>query len=204
MQLKILLSIACIGHVICGITDCMFAYSKNGRFDFANMKDEEKMKHVFSAMSLRQIEIGMTLGVVALFLASFGYVAVADWMRDYGSVAADVMKGSALFFVVLISAHHALCGATEWFYLNFGMSEETLKGVTEFFKKTSFVAIAYVGLLIYVITLFIMIVTGKTDLPRWTCVFNTLPAFLILAPTKIPAKGNIANAFMFLGLAILL
>ena len=28
--------------------------------------------------------------------------------------------------------------------------------------------------------------------------------FLILAPTKIPAKGNIANAFMFLGLAVLL
>ena len=29
-----------------------------------------------------------------------------------------------------------------------------------------------------------------------------IPAFLILAPTKIPAKGNIANAFMFLGLAL--
>ena len=50
----------------------------------------------------------------------------------------------------------------------------------------------------------IMKVTGKTALPRWACVFNTLPAFLILAPTKIPAKGNIANAFMFLGLAVLL
>jgi hypothetical protein len=84
------------------------------------------------------------------------------------------------------------------------MHEESLKEVTDFFKKTSFVAIAYVGLLVYVIILFVMIVTGKTDLSRWTCVFNTLPAFLILAPTKIPAKGNIANAFMFLGLAVLL
>ena len=44
--------------------------------------------------------------------------------------------------------------------------------------------------------------TGKTDIPRWGCVFNTLPAFLILMSTKIPAKGNIANAFMFLGLAL--
>lgn len=44
-----------------------------------------------------------------------------------------------------------------------------------------------------------MVVTGKTYIPRWACVFNTLPVFLILAPTKIPAKGNIANAFMFLG-----
>jgi hypothetical protein len=45
-----------------------------------------------------------------------------------------------------------------------------------------------------------MVVTGNTSLPRWACIFNTLPAFLLLAPTKIPAKGNIANAFMFIGL----
>ena len=202
--MKIMLIIACIGHIICGITDCMFAYSKNGRFDFANMKDEGKMKQVFSAMSLRQIEIGMMLGVIALFLTSFGYMAVAERMRNYGTVVANVMKISALFFLILISAHHVLCGAVEWFYVKSGMHEESLKEVTDFFKKTSFVAIAYVGLFVYVVILFVMIVTGKTDLPRWTCVFNTLPAFLILAPTKIPAKGNIANAFMFLGLAVLL
>ena len=51
---------------------------------------------------------------------------------------------------------------------------------------------------------FVMVVTGKTYIPRWACVFNTLPAFLILAPTKIPAKGNIANAFMFLGLVFMM
>ena len=32
------------------------------------------------------------------------------------------------------------------------MNENTLCGVTEFFKKTSFLAIAYAGLLVYVIT----------------------------------------------------
>lgn len=58
------------------------------------------------------------------------------------------------------------------------------------------------GLLVFDVLLFIMVITGKTNLPRWACIFNTLPAFLIMAPTKVPAKGNIANAFMFLGLAI--
>lgn len=32
--MKIALIIACIGHIICGITDCMLAYMKNGRFEF--------------------------------------------------------------------------------------------------------------------------------------------------------------------------
>jgi hypothetical protein len=31
--MKIALIIACIGHIICGITDCMLAYMKNGRFE---------------------------------------------------------------------------------------------------------------------------------------------------------------------------
>ena len=49
-----------------------------------------------------------------------------------------------------------------------------------------------------------MIVTGKTNLPRWTCVFNTLPVMAILSLTKLPAKGNIAGAVMYFGLFILL
>lgn len=37
-------------------------------------------------------------------------------------------------------------------------------------------------------------------LPPWACVFNTLPLMLILTPTRLPAKGNIAGAIMFAGL----
>ena len=96
--MKIMLLLAVVGHLICGITDCMFAYSKTGRFDFADIRDNEKMKDVFSAMPLRQLEIGMMLGVVALFLSSAGYLAVADWMKDYSDMAATIMKYSSLFF----------------------------------------------------------------------------------------------------------
>ena len=45
--MKIALIIACIGHIICGITDCMLAYMKNGRFEFSDVKDNKKMQKVF-------------------------------------------------------------------------------------------------------------------------------------------------------------
>lgn len=80
--MKNMLLIAAIGHLICGITDRMFAFSKTGRFDFADVRDNEKMKKVFSTMPIRQLEIGMILGVMALFLSSAGYLAVADWMKE--------------------------------------------------------------------------------------------------------------------------
>jgi uncharacterized protein (DUF983 family) len=64
--------------------------------------------------------------------------------------------------------------------------------------------IGYLGLAAFVVTLFIMVVSGRTPLPQWACVLNTLPLMLLLMPTKLPAKGNIAGAIMFIGLLILI
>lgn len=198
------LIIAFIGHIICGVTDCMLAYTKDGRFEFSDVKDNKKMQKVFSSMSLKQMELAMFVGVFALFMASFGYIEISSWISESSPVIGQIMLIAAMFFIVLISAHHVLCGAVEWFYVKLGMTDEALKNVIDFFKRTSIAAIAYVGLLVFDILLFVLVVTGKTDLPGWACVFNTIPAFLLLAPTKVPAKGNIANAFMFLGLTFML
>ena len=53
-------------------------------------------------------------------------------------------------------------------------SDDALNVIMDFFKRTSSAAIAYAGLLVFDILLFVMVVTGKTDIPRWGCVFNTL------------------------------
>lgn len=201
--MNIVLIIAGIGHLICGITDCMLAYTKDGRFEFSDIKDNAKMQKTFSAMPLKQVVLAMLIGVFALFMASFGYIEISRWISEAAPVIGRIMFIASMFFIVLISAHHVLCGAVEWFYVKLGRTDKALKAVTDFFKSTIIAAIAYVGLLVFAVLFFIFVVTGKTDLPRWACVFNTLPAFLILAPTKAPAKGNIANAFMFLGLAFL-
>jgi len=198
--MKTALIIAFIGHIICGVTDCMLAYTKDGRFKFSDVKDNKKMQKVFSSMSFKQMELAMLVGVFALFMASFGYIEISDWIAESSPVIGQIMRIEAMFFIVLISAHHVLCGAVEWFYVKLGMTDEALKNVIDFFRSTSIAAIAYVGLLVFDILLFVLVVTGKTDLPGWACILNTIPAFLLLAPTKVPAKGNIANAFMFLGL----
>ena len=52
--------------------------------------------------------------------------------------------------------------------------DDAFNVIMDFFKRTSSVAIAYAGLLVFDILLFVMVVTGKTDIPRWGCVFNAL------------------------------
>jgi len=200
-MLKMIMIVAAIGHIICGITDCMMAYTKSGRFEFSDAKDNSKMQKVFSTMPLKQLEAAMLVGVFSLFMSSFGYIAISQYILKSNAVIGNIMLVAAMFFIVPISAHHVLCGSVEWFYVKLGMKEESLNAVMDFFKSTSIAAIAYIGLLVFDVLLLIMVVAGKTDLPRWACVFNTITLFALLAPTKVPAKGNIANAFMFIGLA---
>ena len=198
------LLIACLGHIICGVTDCMLAYTPAGRFDMGkDTKDSERMKKLFERMPLGQIEASMLLGVLALFMAGFGYIELSRFAGEYSETAGLIMYISGLFFIVPITAHHVFCGAVEWFYVSLGRTEEALEAVLGFFKRTAPAALAYVGLLVFSVTLLMLILSGRTELPRWACCFNTLPVFMILAPTKLPAKGNIANAVMFLGLSFL-
>ena len=203
-MIKVFMIIACLGHIACGVTDCMMAYSKSGRFDFSDAKDSEKMSRVFAKMPLKQIELATLIGIFALFAAAPGYLSISMWISQYSKIAGNICFISSLFFIVLIVTHHGFCGAVEWFYIRLGRTEEARIAVLEYFKKTILTAIAYVGLLVFSITFLGMVIMRKTDLPIWAAVFNTFPIFLILSPTKIPAKGNIANAIMFLGMIFFL
>ena len=78
-------------------------------------------------------------------------------------------------------------------------------GILEFFKKTSSTMLAcFVGFLAFSITLFAAVVLGWTPLPRWACIFNVLPIFLVMAPFRIVGTLNLAGALMFAGLFFLI
>lgn len=204
-MLKFVLLLACAGHILCGITDCLLTYSPKGRLDFRNIKDPDKMREMFADMPLTFPMRSMLLGVFALLAMSFGYVGLTCWMGQYSQVYSIIMFVSTLVFFIPILPHHVFCGAVEWFYIRLGRTDEARDAVLDFQKKTTISGIVgYVGLLVFAAALFIAVITGVTPLPRWACIFNTLPIFLLLSPTKLPAKGNIAGMAMFLGLALII
>ena len=121
--MKIVLIITGIGHLICGITDCMLGYTKDGRFEFSYIKDNAKMQKTFSSMPLKQVVLAMLIGVFALFTSSFGYIEISRWISETAPAIGRIMFIASMFFIVLISAHHVLCGAVEWFYVKLGRTE---------------------------------------------------------------------------------
>jgi hypothetical protein len=204
--MKIVLLIAFIGHVLCGICDCLLSYSPNGRLDLKGaLKSPEKMREVFKDYPIRWSLLSIMLGVYAITAFGFGYLALSRWMEQYSDTASAVMYISAVVFLISIVVHHIICGLVEWLYVRLGRTDEAREAALEFQKKTiATMVVGYLGLAAFVFTLFIMVITGKTSLPQWACVLNTLPLMIILLPTKLPAKGNIAGALMFLGLFIII
>jgi len=204
--MKTVLLIAFIGHVLCGICDCLLGYSPKGRLDLKGaLKSPEKMREVFRDYPIKWSLLSILLGVYAITAFGFGYLELSRWMKQYSDTASAVMYISAVVFLISIVVHHIICGLVEWFYVRLGKTDEAREAALEFQIKTiATMIVGYLGLATFVITLFIMVVTGRTSLPQWACVINTLPLMIVLLPTKLPAQGNIAGAIMFLGLFIII
>lgn len=204
-MLKIVMFIAVVGHFLCGVTDCLLGYSKKGKLNLKDINDPKKMSDMFADMPLSFPLASILLGTFAITLFSFGYLELSDWMSGFSKAASTIMYVSGVFYLVPIVTHHVFCGTVEWMYIKLKRTDEARNIVLDFQKKTiATMAIGYLGLVVFMITLFIMIVTGQTSLPKWACIFNTLIVMIALLPVKFPAKGNIAGAVMFLGLFFLI
>ena len=204
-MLKGLLIMTCISHILCGYSDCLLSYGKNGRLNLKEIRDSEKMSRMFEGMPLWQPMTSIILGTFSITVFTFGYLALCSWMYQYSTSVSYVMLVSTILFAVPIVTHHIICGLVEWFYIKLGRTNEARTLVLEFQKKTIVTMIVgYLGEIVFQVCFFIMVVSGQTGLPQWACIINTLPVVLLLLPTKVPAKGNVAGALMFLGLAILL
>ena len=205
-MLKSVLLLSFFGHVLCGVCDCLLSYSSKGRLDLTGvLKDPEKMRTEFADLPLSWPLLSVLLGVYAITAFAFGYLGLSRWMEQFSGTASRIMYVSAVVFLISIVVHHIICGLVEWLYIRMGRTDEAREAALDFQVKTIATMITgYLGLAVFLVTLFIMVASGRTDLPRWTCVLNTLPVMMILAFTKLPAKGNIAGAVMYLGLCLLM
>ena len=203
---KLLFLIAIAGHLLCGYCDCLLTYVPGGKkFSAKHMSDNEMMSDTFAGMPLKKPLLSMLLGCFAMLLFSAGYYGIYLWMKQFSGGYALILLISAAVFIIPGVAHHVFCGAAEWFYIKFGMTEEARSAIVKFFKDTAITMIAcYLGWAVFGVTLFIAVVTGATSLPAWACIFNILPLFIVSFPFKIGGTGNWCGAIMFAGLLLLI
>nr|WP_294525977.1 DUF6796 family protein [uncultured Blautia sp.] len=200
-QLILFFIFAIVGHILCGLSDCLLTYAPNGKVDLVNIKDYEKSSKAFEGMPVKKLSQAILLGVIAMTLEIFGYLALCSWMKDYSDVYYWIMYAAVLVMFTSLSLHHAICCIVEWFFVRLDRTRSALNAVLDFFKATAYTMyVGYLAMIVFAVAFFIAVVTGTTSLPAWACIFNLLPIAVIILPTKLPAKANVIGALMFLGL----
>ena len=197
--------LAVIGHILCGVSDCLLTYAPNGKVSLTDFKDYNKSSVSFKSMTLRNLNIAMLLGFIAMVLEIFGYLEICNWIHNYSTTLYWIMYSSTLIMFVSLTLHHLFCCLCEWFFVRLNLTKEALNSVWDFFKTTVYTMYTgYLAMLVFSIAFFIAVVTGITSLPRWACIFNLLPLAIVTLPTKLPAKANVMGVVMFTGLLILI
>lgn len=197
--------LAVIGHILCGVSDCLLTYAPNGKVSLTDFKDYNKSSVSFKSMPLRNLNIAMLLGFIAMVLEIFGYLEICNWIHNYSTTLYWIMYLSTLIMFVSLTLHHLFCCLCEWFFVRLNLTKEALNSVWDFFKTTIYTMYTgYLAMLVFSIAFFIAVVTGITSLPRWACIFNLLPLAIVTLPTKLPAKANVMGVVMFIGLLILI
>lgn len=205
LQWKIFMMMALVGHILCGISDGLLTYAPNGKVDLTNFRDYDKSKEAFRGMPTKNLSIAMLLGVCAMTLEIFGYLAICEWIRQYSESFYMIMYVATLVMFINLALHHLFCCLVEWFFVKLNLTEEALNAVWDFFKTTCYTMyLGYAGMLVFAVAFLIAVVTGKTSLPAWACIFNLLPLAIVILPTKIPAKANVIGVIMFAGLIFLI
>ncbi len=197
VTISALLATAALGHILCGVCDCLLTYTPNGRFHAADLADNDKMSALFDGMPLRRPVAATLLGVLALCMCFSGYASLAAYFaKGDGGLFGNILMASAIVYFFFGVAHHVICGAIEWFYVKLGRTGQARDAIVEFFKKTSVtMAVCYLGTAVYCVTLFFALFNSGA-VPLWQCLINTIPIFLILSAFKLPGAGNWAGAIM--------
>ena len=104
--MKGLLLGAVVGHLMCGVCDCLLIYLPNGRFRFGDMKDNRKLSAAFQGLPLRNPLLSMLLGCLAMCLFTLGYLALCDWINAFSGTCAALMRVGCVVVATFGMAHH--------------------------------------------------------------------------------------------------
>ena len=125
------------------------------------------------------------LGAFVLFFEAFGYFAITAQVYQNSHVLGLILFAAILLFVVIGTAHHVVCGLSEWLYVNLGRTEEAHKTMLALYNGAPSTKACYFGYIAFVIALIVAIAIGCAGVSLRMIVFTVLPIFIVLAPFKI-------------------
>ncbi len=202
MNAKLFL-IAAFGHLLCWAGgDLLLYFVPNGPLDTMQLFNYEKTVQMLEGANPVQFTVSGIVGTIAMMLSLPGYYQIYQFLKPTAKGTANVTLAGALLTCIPGAVMHFTCTSMLWYFVKSGATKEAHNIMLSFFMETSVTsAMCNIGVFMVCIALFTAVVRGKTCLPKWACLINTIP-FTFVAAIALAGMGamNVGSTLMFLGL----
>ncbi len=188
MVWKIMLVLGILGHAINMYCDRILSIFPNGTLKLATMdklKEDGYAARLMEGVSPRVPLRSGVLGVLSIVLEFFGYASLAAYTYQRAPVFGTIMFLGTLYSCIVGSAYHLKCCLAEYVFMKYGRDDRAREEMMDIMNCGGALKTCYLGLLTYIVTLFIAIVTGAIGFPIWAAFFTILPIFIVMFPLQI-------------------
>lgn len=198
--------VAAFGHLLCWAGgDLLLYFVPNGPLDTMQLFGYEETVRMLAGVNPLQFTVSGVAGTVAMMLAMVGYYQIYQFLKPVAPKASRVVLVGTLLTCVAGAVMHFTCTSMLWYFVKSGATKAAHDIMLSFFLETSVTtAMCNIGVFLVCIPLLVSVAKGKTCLPKWACLVNTLPLTL-LAGILFAGMGamNVGSALMFFGLYFL-
>lgn len=198
-----LLLVAAFGHLLCWAGgDLLLYFVPNGPLDTMQLFNYEKTAQMLLGANPLQFTVSGIAGTIAMMLALTGYYQIYQFLKPVDRKSANVTLIGALLTCIPGAVMHFTCTSMLWYFVKSGATEAAHEVMLSFFMETIVTtAMCNIGVFMVCVPLLVAVFKGKTCLPKWACLINTIPLTLVAAVVFAGMGAmNVGSALMFLGL----
>ena len=205
--LKLMLLMGILGHAGNMYCDRILSIFPNGTLKLANMNKIKEDGYAAKLMEGVSPDVPLRSGVLGVFsivLEYFGYLALATYTYQRAPVFGVIMFLGTTFTCIVSSAYHLKCCLAEYVFMKFGRDAKAKDMMLDIMSCGSALRLCYLGLLAYIITLIVAILTGAIGFPIWALIFTILPIFIVMFPLQIVGTLHIGAMVSMLAWMLLI
>ena len=201
---KILILTGALGYALCLAADFVLEFVNGARLTMESFVDYETFFRLTEGVSSGRFAVSGILGLCSMILIALGMVGLYELAKTSAPVLSEIVLIGGIGSAVLGGGFHILYTIEPWLFLTLGRSEEAFAVVQQFVSAHGIIFVLNpVFNTLMSVPLFIILVSKKTDLPRWSCVFNLVLLFFILNAFHVPGATSIAGILMCAGVFVL-
>jgi len=186
-----------LGYTLCFTCDLMLEYLPNGILSWDTLSNYESFKQVTEGTTTKRFATAGVLGVFSMIFICLGLLGITEYVHMHSFIASEIMLVGGVGAIVLAAAFHLMTTLMPWIFLTLQSTQEGFEMKEKFVKDHTFILqVEQMLYMLFNMTQTIVILFGKTSLPRWAAFINIGFIYLVLEYFKICGGCNLAGAIM--------